>query len=257
MKQVNIKLMGMIVLAALVGAFGFSVIRAQENTPEPTPGMTGAVDTTRTITVTGTGSAYGEPDVAYVELGVEIVNASLADAFSQASESMNRVIEAVTALGIERADIQTREINVFQEQIYDPQTGATGERVYRVRNIVRITVRGNDNALLESAINGAVEAGANTIYGLNFGILDIAELEGDARLIAVENARSRAEQLAGALGVTVGAPISIRETFGSAPIPLGLGQVRMEAMGGDMSAPVSQGQLEVSVQVEVIFALGN
>jgi uncharacterized protein YggE len=234
-----------VVLAAL-SAIGLGVVSAQE---------TSVNSTTNTITVTGLGSAYGEPDVAYVELGVEIVDADLATAFSQTSDQMNSVITAVTALGIERSDIQTTGINVYQEERYDPQTGPTGERVYRVRNIVRITVR--DTAQIEAVINDAVNAGANTIYGLTFGILEVDALEQEARLSAVANARARAEQLAAALGVTVGQPVAIRETLGSEGIsPIG----RFQGGGGlDMAsaAPVSEGQLQVSVQIEVTFALGQ
>ncbi|GEM_PF-444742 len=245
------------IIAAFVVVLSISAVfvaAAQDQTPTTLPAYQN-----NTITVTGLGSAYGAPDVAYVDLGVEVVDANLATAFSQASEQMNAVITAITALGIDRADIQTREINVFQEERYDPQTGPTGERVYRVRNIVRVTVRSaegaEDASLLESVINDAVNAGANTIYGLSFGILNVDAVESEARLDAVANARRRATELASALGLTVGDAISVREIVGGSAIPYGVGGGGFAMAEMASNAPVSQGQLEVSVSIEVTFAL--
>lgn len=235
---------GLLVLALM--AFGFSAVHAQGGTGFPP---------TNTITVSGTGTAYGEPDVAYVELGVEEVNENLGDAFSSTADAMNAVIEALVELGIARDDIQTTGVNVFPEDRWDPQTGTSTGRVYRVRNTVRVTVR--EIGQIESVITTAVEAGANTIYNLNFGIDDPSALEQEARVNAVEDARARAERLAEALGVTVGEPVIITEVLQGGGIPF----ARFEGMGGaglDLaSQPVSPGQLGVSVQVQITFAMGG
>ena len=227
-------------------AFGFSAVHAQQGTGFPP---------TNTITVNGFGTAYGEPDVAYVELGVEQVEESLATAFTDTANTMNAIIEALVEAGIAREDIQTTGVNVFPEDRWDPQTGTSTGRVYRVRNTARVTVR--EIAQIESVITTAVEAGANTIYNLNFGIADPTQLEQDARVNAVEDARTRAERLAEALGVTVGEPVIISEVLQGGGIPF----ARFEGMGGagmDLaSQPVSPGQLSVNVQVQITFAIGG
>lgn len=248
MKHLTVKrsLVSLLAVAAM-SAFSLSAVGAQEVTEPTTP-----ASNNNTITVSGLGSAYGEPDVAYIELGVEIVDANLATAFSQTSEQSNAVLAALTELGIDRVDIQTTSLNVYQEERYDPMTGATGERVYRVRNIVRITVR--DTEQIETVINGAVNAGANTIYGLNFGILDVNALEETARLQAVENARSRAQQLASALGRNVGVAVNVREIIGGGNV-IAYQESAFMGRGGAADMSVSQGQLQVTVQIEVTFTL--
>ena len=238
----------LIAVALLIGVIGVSAVSAQEATQVPVSTNT---TMTNTITVTGIGTASGEPDVAYVELGVETVNADLSTAFEEANTTMTTVIQALTDSGIDRLDIQTTFLNVYQEDIYDPQSGTpTGERTYHVQNFVRATVR--DTATIGSVVSTAVEAGANRINGLSFGILDTAALESTARTAAVENARARATELAAALGLQVGDPISVREVYGSSsPIALGGGFDRAQMA----AATVSTGSLQVSVQIEVTFAL--
>jgi uncharacterized protein len=245
---------------SLLFAFALLVIGAgaayaQEVTP--VPGTPQGSYPANTITVSGFGSAAGEPDVAYTELGVEITDPDLADAFAQTAETMNRVISSLVEAGVERTDIQTTGVNVYPQERFDP-TGAsqTPERVYLVRNTVRVTVR--DVAQVEALISAAVGAGANTIYNLNFGIEDTSTLEQEARVDAVADARDRAQQLASALGVTVGQPIIINEVIntGGPVMPLGggLGGANLQF---DVSQPVSAGQLNVTVAVQITFSIGG
>lgn len=224
---------------------------AQDATPVPT-GQSQFPE--NTITVTGIGTASGSPDIAYIELGVEMVEPELADAYAQAASAMQSVTDALVELGIDRADIRTSSVNIYPQEQFNPQTGEPGERTYRVSNIIRITV--HDVTMIEDVISTAVGAGANTIYNFNFGIEDTAALEQQARTDAVANARERAEQLASALGVTVGEPVVIAETYGSgSPImPFGRGG----GMALDSAAmPISPGQLDVTVQVQVSFAMAR
>ncbi len=237
----------MIAAIAAIMLMGLSAVSAQDT-------IVNTTSTMNTITVTGLGTASGEPDVAYVELGVETVNADLSTAFNDANTSMNAVIATLTAQGIERVDIQTTLLNVYQEDLYDQSRGApTGERVYHVQNFVRVTVR--DTAQVGVLVSAAVEAGANRINGLSFGILQMDTLEASARAAAVENARDRATQLAQSLGVEVGAAIAVREVYYNSPVmPLARagGGLQQDSIS---AAPVSGGSLQVTVQIEVTFAL--
>lgn len=213
---------------------------AQDNTGLP-------VDT---ITVSGIGQAFGSPDVAYVEVGVDIVDTDVAAAFSQANQTVAAVIEAVKALGVDPNDLRTTNVSLFTEIRYSPETNAES-RVYHATNNVRVTVR--DVSKAADVITAAVNAGANNIYGLNFSIADPTSLERDARVAAVENARARAQHLAEIMGVTLGNPIIVTERS-LVEVPL----FRAEAAGlGGGGLPIEQGQLSVSVQVDVTFSISR
>src|SRR5690606_543808 len=142
------------------------------------------------ITVTGSGNASGAPDIANLEIGVETSDPSVTVAFEQANTTIEAIINALVEAGVAREDIRTVGLNIFQDRFpmpMEPMTSTMGaeavQPVYRVNNQVRVTVR--DIANVAAVINAAVEAGANNIYGLNFGIDNRDALENDARADAL------------------------------------------------------------------------
>ncbi len=219
-------------------------------------GSVGAQDTpSRTISVSGTGEAYGTPDVAYVNLGIDVTDSDIGKALDSANTSMAAIVAAITDTGVDAKDVQTVNFNVYPEDKYDPQTGqATGERVYHVQNSVNVTVR--DMTKVGTVMQAGLGAGANTVNGLSFGISDTKPLEQDARLQAVADARARAQALADAFGVKLGDVISVSEGYGSVPVPITYAKADAFAAGG--AAPqVNPGQLSVNVQLSVTFAIGG
>lgn len=205
------------------------------------------------ITVTGYGQASGAPDVAYIELGVEVADASVAQAFTQASGTIERIIAALRDLGIAAEDIRTSSLNIWAESRYGPMGETVGISSYRVNSILSVTVR--DITIVERVITTAVDAGANVIYGLNFGISDTEALMQEARAAAVENARATAESLAGLLNVEVGDVVMVVEGFGGYSPIMGF----RGGGGGAMEAamPIQPGQFSVGVTVTVTYSIAG
>ena len=206
------------------------------------------------VSVSGFGQAYGSPNVAYVEMGVDIVNSDVGEAVTEANNVMEAVTAAIAATGVAPEDIRTTGFNVWSD-FFDPQTGEqTTQRIYHVQNMVRVTVR--DVEQVSIVIDAGLSAGANSVFGLSFGIDDTTQLEEDARLDAVANARDRAQKLADAMGVTLGDPIFISESFSGGPVqPFAFDMA--QGAGGAGAPPISGGQLSVSVQVNVTFAIAQ
>lgn len=206
---------------------------------------------TNQISVAGSGEAYGEPDVAYIDLGINVTNPNVSPALDQANQIMSTVQEAIKEAGVAEEDIQTTSFNVYPEDRYDPQTGQpTDERVFRVQNIMRIAVR--DVSKVGAVIDAGTGAGANTVHNVSFGILDNEELAAQARTEAVADAKKRAQQLADEMGVKLGSATIVSETYGS--VPVYESAFAQDAVGrGGGGAVVSLGQLVVSVQVNMTF----
>jgi uncharacterized protein len=205
------------------------------------------------VSVSGVGQAFGSPDVAYVEMGVDIVNSDVSAAVTEANAAMESLTAAIAGAGVAEEDIRTTNFNVWSD-FFDPQTGAqTTERIYHVQNMVRVTVRDVDQ--VSTIIDAGLSAGANSIFGLNFGIDDTTELEQEARLEAIENARDRAQKLADAMGVTLGDPIVIAETFGGGVGPVF--DVAQAGFGGAGGPPINGGQLSITTQINVTFAIAQ
>lgn len=203
----------------------------------------------RTLTVTGTGSVHVAPDIVIVSLGVQTVGPDIARAVSQNNDAAAAVQAAARELGVAAEDIRTTYFYVSTQQQYDEFGNVTGEVTYWVDNTITVTLR--DTTKLGDLLESAVDAGANSISGVNFSVDDPSEAEEQAREDAVEDARQRADMLAAAAGATLGDLVSIGTTSVGGPIPYA-----MEfGIGGGGGVPVSPGTSEVTVQVTVVYEL--
>jgi uncharacterized protein YggE len=232
MKHRLIILLGLLVLLLPV-----SQISAQE----------AVMPANNTITVFGTGQAFGSPDMASVDIGVETVSQDVSEAFNQTNTTLDAVISAIAQAGVAREDVRTSSLDVFLQQA-PPQTDIQTE--YRVANRINVTIRAIDN--IEAVINAAVQAGANTIFGLNFRIADQSALESEARSQAISDARARAEEIASLIGAELGDVVNVVEGQGFGVFPF----ASTDAMGGAMSnAVIETGQLTVSTQLQVTYQI--
>jgi uncharacterized protein YggE len=206
----------------------------------------------RTIAVVGIGTVYTAPDIAYLHLGVNVQNPDLAAALKEADTKMNAIVQALKDAGVAEADIQTVQYNVFLDNpMGGPQPGnaSNAPQNYHAVNVARITVR--TTSKVGDLLNAAVKAGANQINNVEFGVKDTKASESAARKAALEDARTRATELAASMGGTLGQIISIEEgnAIGTFPRPFAA-----EAGGGGGGGPaISSGSLQVSVNLLVTF----
>ena len=205
-----------------------------------------------TISVTGYGEARGDPDIATLNVGVNVANAGIDAAVEESNETVARITAALTGLGILEADIQTTSFNVWREDIYSPETGTvTGEYRYHVDSSVQVNVREISRA--SEVLKVAIENGANNIYGPSFAIDNTDALAAQARAAAVVDARVRAEQLAAEMGLTLGEVMNVKEVSGG-PVYAYFAAAGMGGGGGE-GPPLSEGSLTVNIQLEVSFEI--
>jgi uncharacterized protein YggE len=218
-------------------------------------------DSMRTITVTGTGTATGSPDIANIEIGVEVRDPNVSTAFSQANASMDAVIAAVTEAGVAPEDVRTINLSVYQERMPSTMEMAPNssgpaqpafDSTFVVSNMARITVRNIDN--VGTVIDAAVNAGATNIFGLTFGIDNRDELDSLARADAMDDARARAEELAALAGAELGEVMMIQEGYGGGS-PFDLVNISAAEMGRGGGASIEPGQLSVQTQLTVTFRI--
>jgi uncharacterized protein len=205
------------------------------------------------ITVTGVGHAYGTPDVAIIDLGIDVANEDINTATDDVYSVTNKLLDLFKNAGIEVKDIRTAYFNVWREVRYD-NDGKETSPVFRVTNTLSVTVR--DVSKVGTLINDSLSAGANTINGIQYTIANPEELEQEARSLAMQNAKARAAELAVLSGVSLGNVLSINEVPGYVGMPMPF-DARMEATMAASGAPVSTGQLAVSVNLTVTFEIGE
>lgn len=208
-----------------------------------------------TITVVGEGKVSLEPDIARVNIGVETVKNTVQEASAENRTTVEAVLEVLEAQGIAKEDIQTSGFTIFSER-YGPEGPlAEGDVRYRVSNNVMVTIRELEN--VGTILDAAIEAGANNIYGVEFMVDDPGESETEARTIAVEDARTKAAELAELNGLELGNVISVSEVIGMGG-GFYSGNFAEQARGfGGGGAPISPGQLDLVMQLQIVFAIGE
>jgi uncharacterized protein YggE len=216
----------------------------------------------RTVSVSGLGKIASAPDVADISVGVVTEAQTARDALSANNQAMTTLSEQLKGRGVAARDIQTTNINLNPRysqpqppqpgQPPPPHEGFTPPIVgYTVTNSVRVIVRDLDK--LGELLDAVVTAGANQMNGISFRIEESRALLDEARKRAVADARRKAEQLCGELGVVLGDPVSINESGGFMPPPQPMmGRAMMMAAE---SVPVSPGEEELSVSVQVVFEI--
>jgi uncharacterized protein YggE len=205
------------------------------------------------LTVVGTGVVEATPDIVYLTLGVDLKSDNAATAVADAGTKMDAVLAALKAAGVAEEDIHTAGYNLWVEQRYDPQTGQpTGVIDYHIVHTVRVTLR--DIAKVGTVLSAAVEAGANTVQEVTFSVADPEALATQAREKAIADAQKRAQEMAGALGVTLGKVLSVSESGGYVPVAYDA-----YGRGGAAQAPVAvslpAGSFSVSISVVLVYEL--
>ncbi len=211
------------------------------------------------IVMDGEGSVRVRPDAARIRIGVVSEGASPTDVAQQNATRMSSVVEALKrGAGDSAAGIEIRTAVLSLAPIYSVDQGPSGspQKIigYRATNNVRVLVRDLEQrtALLASLIQQANTAGANEISGPEFLVLNDAKPLVEARVNAVEDARTKAETYARALNVRLGRVLTVIEgERGHRPMPM------MARAASDRNAlpPIEPGSNELSARVRVMWEL--
>jgi uncharacterized protein YggE len=203
------------------------------------------------ITVTGTGFVTTVPDRAAFSFGVQSRGKTAAAALDANSTELARVIAALKAAGVAAEDIQTAQVSLY------PRTTTDGQTVigYDASNSVSAKLRDLD--LAGDVVDGAVRAGANTVYGPSLFKSDSDAIARAALKAAMANARAKADAIAAAAGVQVGRVTHVLEggnptVYGPVPVAAGTPQA---ATAAPARTPIQPGTQEQQAFVTVTFSI--
>ena len=232
----------------LVGAVASLAFSAAARSQE-----TAAVFHATTLDISAAGEIKKAPDQAMITLGVRTLGKTAADAMRANRERMNTTIGALTAQGVDKTDIQTTELSLDAQYVYE-QNQPPRLTGYQASNAVTVTV--HDLARLGATVDAVTAGGANQINGIAFGLSDLRPAQDEARRAAVKTLRAKAELLAQAEGLRVIRLVNLAEgeTQGARPPVM----FRRGMMTADAApTPVEPGQLSVSITLSAVYELGN
>lgn len=204
------------------------------------------------IWVSGEGKAAAVPDIAILNVGVEVQEQSVAQAQAEAITAMDNVMAALKDNGVAEKDIQTQYFSIRQVTRWDDQRQQETTIGYRVSNMVTAKIR--DVEQTGVVIDAVALAGGDfaRISGISFTVDDPTPYYELAREEAMADARAKAEKLASLADVRLGKPTYISE--GSVYVPRAYPEAMYdEVYAGASSTAISPGELEISLSVQVAY----
>ena len=201
-------------------------------------------------------SAEGEmklpPDMATVSLGVTTTAAKAAEAFSDNARRMAQVMASLKASGIAPDDIQTSEISLAPQYVYE-QNQPPRLTGYQASNQVIVTEK--DLSRLGRLVDAATTSGATNVGDINFGLANPVPAQNAARVKAVKSLEDKARLYADAAGYHIGRLVNLTEGGGYQPSPPR--PMAMLAARAAPETPVSPGDLDIRIEVNGTFELAK
>jgi len=207
-------------------------------------------ESVRSMSVSGTGRVTVVPDIATVNVGVRTEADEVTDALSGNTAQANAISEVLQDLGIAEEDIQTSNFNVYPSERYDPMTGQSEGQYFVVENTVNVIVR--DLSTLGEVLSAVVNAGANNIYGINFDVDNRDEAVAEARDLAIQDAKAKAEAIAEEAGVSLGDLTNISVYSAGSPVAY------YDSKGGvyeEAAVPISAGTLTITMECSLTYEI--
>jgi hypothetical protein len=195
-----------------------------------------------------------EPDQAQIDIGVVTQARNAPDAAKENAEKLARVMSAVKKLLGKGDEVKTASYSLNPNYRY-PQGGKPEIVGYTATNVLHIQTGGLEN--VGKLIDAAMQSGANTIQRLLFTLKDEQSAQIQALRLASTKARTKAEEMANALGLKVIKILAVTEGE-RAVRPFMVPQQRTTQMDAAAAAPtpVEPGTIEVRSTVSLTAEVG-
>jgi uncharacterized protein YggE len=196
------------------------------------------------VITSGSGLVSKKPDLAVVLVGVDARESSALAAQQVLAARAGKLIARVKSLGIADKDINTSGYWVGPNYVQNNTIDG-----YRASELLVLKWHNVDTA--GKTLDALVQEGGATQISVNFTLADPKAAQAEARTLAIGDARSRAQAMAGAAGVKLGKVLRISDLTYSG---YSSGNYDIKATA-PAATQVPAGQLDVQVSVEVDFAI--
>lgn len=227
----------------------------------------GGVSATNTISVSGEGEVFAAPDIANISFTVREEAKNVSDAQDKVTVKTKAALAVIRKLGVADKDIKTQNYSSYPR--YEWQEGTVscmgmncppyhpGKQVivgYEVSQSITLKVR--DLEIVNNIVEGLATAGVTEMQGPNFSIDDEDALKAEARKIAINKAREKAEVLARDLGVTLVRVVSFSEGGYYPMYDRAMSFSAAKGIGENVALPeIPQGENKITSNVTVTYEI--
>ncbi len=206
------------------------------------------------MSVNGQAKVSVQPDIAIINVGVSAISKTSQEASRIVATKVNQITQILQSNKIKKEDITTQSISIYPQYEYpDGKMELVGQQAQQT---LTVTVRGIDKngGNLGSIIDQIVKVDGIQFNGLSFDKEDKSEAKKQARKLAFEDAKKKAQEYAGFAERTLGKALTIVDNaFDSGNRPFTSADNFIAAKSVSTQVPV--GALDVSYSVSVRFDL--
>ena len=207
-----------------------------------------------TVSIRGEGTIEVAPDRATISISVQTQDKDASRAQVANAKAAQEVINSIVALGVDRKYIHTSDYS-FRPTYRQEENRRNEINGYVVNNTVYVVL---DNLeLVGKVIDASLSNGANNINSLDFGVKDRKKLQDDALILAIRDARQRADLVARELGRTVIGIQDISVNTGSVDMMRANSKAYAMIESADYATPIEAGTLSCSASVNITFILSK
>lgn len=202
------------------------------------------------INVSGEGKVKTEPDQASITISVQTKGSDAKDVKKENDKKMDAVLKMIKKANIAKEDFQTQRVALNPNYDYEKK-----KNYFLATQTVQILLK--DLSKYDELMEGTVDAGINQINNVEFKSSKLLQLQSDARKLAINDAKAKAEDFVSVLGQKVGKAITISDNSSgyNPPQPM-YRAMKTEALSdGASNQTLAIGEIEIIVNVSVSFLL--
>lgn len=209
-----------------------------------------------TIAVSGMAEQEVAPDMAYIDVGINVRADDAETARTQEAQIASQIRRALLGLAITNNDLQNTSYYLYQEYKVDRNGVRTADK-YVLDSSIKVTVKDLDK--LSQVIDNVVEAGATNISNITYALSTQNIIQRQLLATAVENARDKAAVVANAGSRTLGNMLSadINSFDGGTIVAYGANKLRSTTNLAEdgVATKLSPGKIKLNARVQVVFSL--
>lgn len=209
-----------------------------------------------TIAVSGMAEQEVAPDMAYIDVGINVRADDAETARTQEAQIASKIRRALLGLAITDNDLQNTSYYLYQEYKVDRNGVRTADK-YVLDSSIKVTVKDLDK--LSQVIDNVVKAGATNISNITYALSTQNIIQRQLLATAVENARDKAVVVASAGSRTLGNMLSadINSFDGGTIVAYGANKLRSTTNIAEdgVATKLSPGKIKLNARVQVVFSL--
>ena len=209
-----------------------------------------------TIAVSGMAEQEVAPDMAYIDVGINVRADDAETARTQEAQIASQIRRALLGLAITDNDLQNTSYYLYQEYKVDRNGVRTADK-YVLDSSIKVTVKDLDK--LSQVIDNVVEAGATNLSNITYALSTQNIIQRQLLATAVENARDKAAVVANAGSRTLGNMLSadINSFDGGTIVAYGANKLRSTTNLAEdgVATKLSPGKIKLNARVQVVFSL--